>query len=221
MWKKRKEITGVSNSSIIGLKAEMAKTEQEQKRAKLTGEKVAKPLSKKTKDLYTGKAQNKGVEERNRRDVASQKADAKDWEAAEAKLREKSELYERMVRGEVMEPTFKDPDDDRSYMVDFQAKSYSDPQSSSMRPRESDEDERRQKWEDLYELEMKEEDERRERQRVAQDMNYETRKGRELHNELKAKRKAELEQRLLKLKERQQAAKPPPAPTSPDQGDQT
>jgi hypothetical protein len=54
-------------------------------------------VGKKSQELYTGK-QNKGVEERNKRDEQQHKDEeaAASWEHAQEKLRQKTELYDKM-----------------------------------------------------------------------------------------------------------------------------
>lgn len=102
-WKKRKNIEGVSSSSIVGLKAVVSSVELQTKRAKLSGSsysKVAKSkdeLSKKSRDLFTGH-RNKGSEERANKDEIQhlQEENAESWENIEQNLKAKSELYARM-----------------------------------------------------------------------------------------------------------------------------
>ena len=60
--KKRREIDGVSGSSMVDLKATLFQAEEHAKHARTAG--VAAPRSK----LVVKAVQNKGVEERNRRD---------------------------------------------------------------------------------------------------------------------------------------------------------
>lgn len=59
---------------------------------------VQQVLTKKSHDLYTGGKQNKGLEERAKRDEQQLKEeeDGKSWDGVQEKLRQKSELYDKM-----------------------------------------------------------------------------------------------------------------------------
>eukprot|EP01116_Phalansterium_solitarium_P011145 TRINITY_DN26759_c0_g1_i1.p1 TRINITY_DN26759_c0_g1~~TRINITY_DN26759_c0_g1_i1.p1 ORF type:complete len:228 (+),score=58.00 TRINITY_DN26759_c0_g1_i1:98-781(+) len=114
MWKKQVNIEGVSSASIVDLKATVYSAQQEAKRYKAAGEKRPKvQLGAKTHELFHS---NKGIQERLKRDEAAHAEDEgkHSWETIQVKLLAKSELYNRMARGEVAV----DPNDER-YTVDF------------------------------------------------------------------------------------------------------
>lgn len=102
MWKKRKDIEGISSSSIVNLKAAVSVAEIESKRAKTSGVKVVKQakateeLASKSRDLFTG--HNKGLEERRKKDEEQHLAEesAQSWDTIKQKLQTKSELYRKM-----------------------------------------------------------------------------------------------------------------------------
>lgn len=79
---------------------------------------------------------NKGVDDRAQSDEVIVEEEQNTWELSEMKLREKSDLYEKMgkhlvanypftsisVKGEVLDPNAQDSD--KSYLVDFELKTW-------------------------------------------------------------------------------------------------
>jgi len=112
--RKRKDIEGVSASSIVDLKAQLYRSQEE---SRLRAEGVLGPNDSSSRrkigvDLSRFNRKNEGVEERNRRDVEEvQRAKDRVGECYAA-LERKAKLYEQIVRGEA-------PDREDVYQVDF------------------------------------------------------------------------------------------------------
>jgi hypothetical protein len=156
-------------------------------------------------------------------DEEAYQQDEKSWDVAEARLKAKSQLYDKMsilhyklycgllgsVRGEVTRSYDDDDEDKSTYLVDFENKSWQerDDQDNyhtpSMRSYDMDQEEERRKWEDEYYKEVEEAEQRKQRIRMAEQLNQDTRKGRSKHIEMKVKRKQELEARLRIIKEKE------------------
>jgi len=232
MWKKRKDIEGVSSGSIIDLKAVLFQEEQTAKTAPHVG--AGGGPEARPKKIQTV-IQNRGIAERNERDLEARTKD--DHEASdevrEAKLREKSHLYNNMVKGGYLNNEEEDDpyNDNRSYLVDFQQKDMNNTRGSNKRKNDfgyayADSDtvtasgggygsksynsgpveETRKLWErEAAEEANRERDQQLTRSRkmdIVDDVAYETRKGREKHQESKMKRKQALEERMKLVKER-------------------
>lgn len=120
MPKKHKAITGVGPSSILELKAQLYKTQQEQSR-KSSNDPSASDLQfrrpKKKIPPTDFSAKNSGVEARAYKDKLELKA-VHDGSASYEALERKAELYDKLVRGELS-----DEEDKEKYCVDFFQKS--------------------------------------------------------------------------------------------------
>eukprot|EP00262_Sarcandra_glabra_P009339 TRINITY_DN2354_c0_g1_i1.p1 TRINITY_DN2354_c0_g1~~TRINITY_DN2354_c0_g1_i1.p1 ORF type:complete len:346 (-),score=96.48 TRINITY_DN2354_c0_g1_i1:365-1402(-) len=120
MPKKHKAIEGVGVSSILELKAQLYKTQEEAKKAKdLAPDSAAEFHRAKKKivplDVFTQK--NSGVDSRANRDKLELKA-IKDGSVSYAALERKAELYDKLARGELP-----DEEEKEKYCVDFFRKS--------------------------------------------------------------------------------------------------
>ncbi|XP_049934906.1 uncharacterized protein At4g18257-like isoform X2 [Nymphaea colorata] len=120
MPKKQKVIEGVGASSILELKAQLYKTQEEARKAKESASDAEFHRAKKRivpNDVFSRK--NSGVESRATRDKLELKA-VEDGSASYAALERKAELYEKLSRGDL-------PDEEESekYCVDFFSKSLS------------------------------------------------------------------------------------------------
>ncbi|KAG6472866.1 uncharacterized protein At4g18257-like [Zingiber officinale] len=113
MPKKRKSIEGVGAASIVELKAQLYRSQEEARKAKEAA--PAEFLRPKKKplpsDVFSHK--NAGVENRANKDKLEMKA-MKDGSAVYAALEKKAELYEKLARGELP-----DEEDKERYCVDF------------------------------------------------------------------------------------------------------
>jgi len=199
-WKAQKDIKGVSAATQLGIKAVLHETQQEVQRAKITGEKKRKEVqTKKTQDLYTNR--NRGVSDRAKRDEEALLEDSKEWSTIEAKLRAKSELYDKMVSG----GTYNSSDDERGPLVDFEKKSWELDTSptNSLLSEDMKMEQARRTWEKQADEELEAEDARVDRIRLAKELDKETRKGRKRHLELQANRKQAMAARLKQIKERE------------------
>jgi len=208
-WKKRKDIKGVSASTIVDLKSVLATTEQDTKRFKASGEKIPKAnITKKTQELYS---QNKGVQQRAQRDEDVDTEQDKSWDVAEAKLRAKADLYNNMVRGESLQPD--DDSEEGTYLVDFEQKNWETREDEQydhnpkMFSYDMDREDERKRWENSAHDEWKAQEQKRERMRMAEQLDSDTKKGRKKHIEMKMKRKKDLEQRLHLIKQKEMKRK--------------
>ncbi|KAB5534306.1 hypothetical protein DKX38_017392 [Salix brachista] len=113
--KKHRAIEGVGASSIVQLKAQLYKSQEEAKKSKdispsdleyHRAKKIIPPL-----DTFSKK--NSGVESRAIKDKLELKA-VNDGSASYAALERKAELYEKLVRGELS-----DEEENEKYCVDF------------------------------------------------------------------------------------------------------
>ncbi|GLU22695.1 hypothetical protein SLE2022_387520 [Rubroshorea leprosula] len=114
MPKKHRAIDGVGASSILELKAQLYKSQEESKKTKeLSGPDVEYHRAKKITPRDTFSIKNSGVEARALKDKLELKA-VNDGSASYAALEKKAELYEKLVRGELS-----DEEDKEKYCVDF------------------------------------------------------------------------------------------------------
>lgn len=115
MPKKRKIIEGVGASSIVELKAQLYRTQEETRNTRESAPNSSEYLHAKKKILLSGPLshKNSGVEERDKRDKLELKA-LKDGSVSYAALEKKAELYEKLVRGELP-----DEEEKEKYCVDF------------------------------------------------------------------------------------------------------
>lgn len=104
---------------ILELTAEVAQIQQAVK----SGQRPAKIQKTTAGDIATS---NKGIDERIKRDRIQLKGDTKPLSAQIAashqKLQEKEKVYDKFVRGEVLEADHKRKEDDQ--LIDFEQKSY-------------------------------------------------------------------------------------------------
>ncbi|CAN6478556.1 unnamed protein product [Victoria cruziana] len=118
MPKKQKVIEGVGASSILELKAQLYKTQEEARKVKESAPDAEFHRAKKKivpNDVFSRK--NSGIESRATRDKLELKA-VEDGSASYAALERKAELYEKLSRGEVP-----DEEEKEKYCVDFFSKS--------------------------------------------------------------------------------------------------
>ncbi|KAF9620388.1 hypothetical protein IFM89_011761 [Coptis chinensis] len=114
MPKKHRAIEGVGASSILELKAQLYKTQEEAKKAKELAPDIEFHRAKKkivSHDVLSQK--NSGVDARAHKDKLELKA-VKDGSASYAALEKKAELYDKLVRGELP-----DEEEQEKYCVDF------------------------------------------------------------------------------------------------------
>ncbi|KAL3851470.1 hypothetical protein ACJIZ3_013352 [Penstemon smallii] len=137
MPRKHRAIEGVGPSSILDLKAQLYKSQEESKRQQkepihsadrnyaqqLEVHRAKKFIS--AHDSFSNK--NSGVEARAAKDKLELKA-VRDGSASYAALEKKAELYDKLVRGELS-----DEEENEKYCVDFFRKGYS--QDESQMPR--------------------------------------------------------------------------------------
>ena len=115
MPKKHRAIAGVGASSILELKAELYKSQEDSKKSReLAGPDAEYQRAKNKiapKDKFSVK--NRGVDARAHKDKLELKA-VSDGTASYAALERKAELYEKLVNGELS-----DEEDQEKYCVDF------------------------------------------------------------------------------------------------------
>uniref|UniRef100_A0A061QJ86 Cytochrome b561 ferric reductase transmembrane family protein n=1 Tax=Tetraselmis sp. GSL018 TaxID=582737 RepID=A0A061QJ86_9CHLO len=130
--KKRREIDGVSVNSIVDLKAQLYRT-QEQARLRADGMIGPEDLQARRKaglDVTLLSRKNAGVEERSRRDEAELQRSSDRVAECYAALERKAKLYEQLVRGEA-------PDNEDTYNVDFLQKHTLEQEAELLRPQPS------------------------------------------------------------------------------------
>ncbi|KAK4589254.1 hypothetical protein RGQ29_020023 [Quercus rubra] len=132
MPKKQRAIAGVGPSSILELKAQLYKSQDESKKTKeLSGPDVHFHRAKKilpAPSLFSAK--NSGVDARALKDKLELKA-VNDGSVSYAALEKKAELYEKLARGELS-----DEEEKEKYCVDFFRKNVE--QDESEQPRDQD-----------------------------------------------------------------------------------
>ncbi|CAI9087947.1 OLC1v1022155C1 [Oldenlandia corymbosa var. corymbosa] len=119
MPKKHRAIEGVGASSILELKAQLYKSQEDSKKDRLSRD----PIHSSSSSVHRAKkkitahdpysAKNSGVEARAAKDKLELKA-IRDGAASYAALEKKAELYDKLVRGEIS-----DEEDQEKYSVDF------------------------------------------------------------------------------------------------------
>ncbi|PRP85471.1 hypothetical protein PROFUN_06840 [Planoprotostelium fungivorum] len=230
LWRKRNAITGVSASTMVGLNAVVLEAEQDTKR--LTGKqaKIGTAKSKLEESQYIGVgiakgkplSLNKGVQSRAERDALDYSEEGEpSLQKVDQRLREKEELYNRMQRGESLDPNTLSTAryDDDGPMVDFEQKQYDDrdthPRYSletnrsrvSMVSADMSIEEDRRTWEEEADRERMAEEAKRERIRMASIIEAETIQGRRATENQKDTKKREKENRLAMIQKRRTKGK--------------
>ncbi|KAF0902971.1 hypothetical protein E2562_022609 [Oryza meyeriana var. granulata] len=125
MPKKHKAIEGVGAASILDLKAQLYRTQEEARKPTAHDAAAAAAASgefrrakNRTAPAHPLGAKNSGVDARAHKDKLELKA-VKDGSASYAALEKKVELYEKLSRGEIP-----DEEDKEKYCVDFFQKSF-------------------------------------------------------------------------------------------------
>ncbi|XP_065878668.1 uncharacterized protein At4g18257-like [Euphorbia lathyris] len=111
--KKHRAIEGVGASSILELKAQLYKSQEEAKQSSASSDVNYHRAKKKITPYNPLTAKNSGVESRDLKDKLELKA-IKDGSNSYAALEKKAELYDKLVRGELS-----DEEDKEKYCVDF------------------------------------------------------------------------------------------------------
>lgn len=115
---KKKKLLGVTAASLVDLKAELFRKQEEfkhEKLAKAAGG-VPKPRAPLKKPNIWSK-QNSGVTARAERDVEEKNEEDDSLEKSRKRLEEKAQLYEQMTKGD-----FPDEETEELYLVDFAQK---------------------------------------------------------------------------------------------------
>ncbi|KAI9127111.1 hypothetical protein K1719_001670 [Acacia pycnantha] len=125
MPKKHRAIAGVGASSIMDLKAQLYRSQEESKKSReLAGPEVEYQRAKSKivhKDAFSAK--NSGVDARDVKDKLELKA-VQDGSVSYAALERKAELYDKLMKGELS-----DEEDKEKYCVDFFRKGYEQDES--------------------------------------------------------------------------------------------
>ncbi|KYQ91494.1 hypothetical protein DLAC_07251 [Tieghemostelium lacteum] len=128
MWKRKKEIEGVSNSSIITLKSVLANEEREIKQ--LIDDGIIKPGgNKQLKKTPIQIKSNKGVSDRNEKDLESETSEENQFEKSHKALLEKSKIYHNRVSRDPFDEDYINDsnvgsNDNDDSLIDFREKSY-------------------------------------------------------------------------------------------------
>ncbi len=100
-------------------------------------------------------------------------------------------------------------DDDSTYLVDFERKTWeqgdndTEDRNSTFYSYDMDREDVRKRWEDDAQAELRALDQKKERIKMAEQLDSETKRGRRQHLEMKQKRQRELQQRLKLIKEKE------------------
>ncbi|XP_022291209.2 coiled-coil domain-containing protein 174-like isoform X2 [Crassostrea virginica] len=135
-----------NSSSLIDLKAELFRKQEEFKKQKLQNQNASvirgKTIEKKA-TIWSKK--NKGVSDRNSKDLEQKIEEANDFEKSRKCLEAKAKLYEKITHGGDI------PEEDGSqvYLVDFQKKAIDKIVEDRDRRRKEEEEERERKEEEL------------------------------------------------------------------------
>jgi len=210
VWRPATDITGVSASSLLDLKAAIA-----QEKTSASATKVRKLVS--ASDVSTV-VRNKGVSIRAARDQSTAESESarRSWEAAQEKLRQKSLIYDKFVKGGVQN----DMEDHPEFLVDFEQKNWehrSQPEHEPQRlgleffhedvAREA----ARERWEaearQVAEEETAAFEKRRDDRIALSEVIAETRSGREKAQALQEQRRRQLELRKLQVQKKAEAQK--------------
>lgn len=111
VYRKGKPITGVSQASVLDLKAELARKQQEQSSGKPSSSKPSQKLTK----LIGMERRNKGIEQRNQQDSLGRDELSK-LEQSWISLQRKAELYDKIKSGV--------EEENDEMLVDFMSKSH-------------------------------------------------------------------------------------------------
>ncbi|KAJ1110729.1 hypothetical protein NDU88_008076 [Pleurodeles waltl] len=115
---KRKKPLDVTASSLVDLKAELFRKQEEFKKEKLlkdAGAPVKPKTVNKKSNIWT--KQNSGVTERAEKDVEERIEEEKTLDKSRQKLEEKAQLYDQMIKGD-----FPDEETEDLFLVDFTQK---------------------------------------------------------------------------------------------------
>ncbi|CAD7702396.1 unnamed protein product [Ostreobium quekettii] len=200
--RKRRAIDGVTPGTLIDLKAQLYRTQEE---ARLAAEaEGGKPPRRKTgKDVVI---KNPGVEERDQKDRLHVKSTADRASECYAALERKADLYNRIMRGEVR-------DDDDIYEVDFLRKGSGHDREGPQPPgeelgeagrvagnsQEQQEDRKRADHGD-YDSELERDERRKQQKELILEQAELTKEGRERAIRLKARRSAQMQRKRDRLK---------------------
>ncbi|XP_004484470.1 coiled-coil domain-containing protein 174 [Dasypus novemcinctus] len=114
---RRKKPLDVTASSLVDLKAELFRKQEEFKQEKLLKDSgvLGKPKANKKPSIWS--KQNAGVSNRAEKDVEQKIEEQKTLDKAREKLEEKAKLYEKMTKGDFIDEEVED-----MYLVDFTQK---------------------------------------------------------------------------------------------------
>ncbi|XP_060196077.1 uncharacterized protein At4g18257-like [Lycium barbarum] len=217
MPKKIRPIEGVGASSILELKAQLYKSQEESKRvAKETNLPCAADPNYSHLDIHRAKkkiaaknaysAKNPGVDAREAKDKLEMKA-IKDGSVSYAALERKAKLYDKLVRGELS-----DGEDEEKYCVDFFRKGQDQGDSEQLQqhdtsnpdPRDEDGDDDASLLSDTKAAGLGRQAgtfDRSEHKRFVMEVHKEASQAREKASELKLRREEQVAARREKLKQ--------------------
>ncbi|KAM9324378.1 coiled-coil domain-containing protein 174 [Gastrophryne carolinensis] len=112
---KKKKVLEVTAASLVDLKAELFRKQEEFKREKATGGPSKPQAAQKKPNIWS--KQNAGVNTRAERDVEEKTEEDNTLEKSRKRLEEKALLYEKMTKGD-----FPDEETEELYLVDFAQK---------------------------------------------------------------------------------------------------
>ncbi|XP_048878517.1 coiled-coil domain-containing protein 174 [Brienomyrus brachyistius] len=129
---KKKKQYDVTAASLVDLKAELYRKQEEFRHERLASDSAEKPKSKLTKPNIWNK-QNEGVSVRAQKDVEQATEEEDSLEKSRRKLEEKTRLYEQMSKGD-----FPDEETESQFLVDFTQKIIDQKKALEVQPKTTD-----------------------------------------------------------------------------------
>ncbi|XP_023659891.1 coiled-coil domain-containing protein 174 [Paramormyrops kingsleyae] len=130
---KKKKQYDVTAASLVDLKAELYRKQEEFRHEKLTFDSVEKKPKSKLKKPIIWNKQNEGVSIRAQKDVEQATEEEDSLEKSRCKLEEKTRLYEQMSKGD-----FPDEETESQFLVDFTQKIIDQKKALQVQPKTTD-----------------------------------------------------------------------------------
>lgn len=190
--RKRKEIEGVTQNTLVELKAALYDQQQSAKKPRITPRLERGPLAGK----------NKGVEERIQKDLDQLRKLEKDPYAS---LQKKAQLYNKLLKGEM-------DDINEEHLVDFEQKQMMPSEENTtsepfligneLVSKDMQREAERREWEESLKIESEEEKKRLENTKVVEIVAQKTATARERVKKMREQKKKKLKKRIAKIKKR-------------------
>ncbi|GMH45742.1 hypothetical protein BSKO_13705 [Bryopsis sp. KO-2023] len=193
--RKRELIEGVSGGTLVDLKAQLYRTQEESKLRKETGEVGGFQKFKKKLKGYDFDRDNinPGVGDRDKKDKLSMKTESDKADECYAALEKKAELYEKLMDG-------KASDEEEAFEVDFSRKKYMEPDEVGSTARGDTPHDEPTSDAEAVEDERVAEEKRRKRKELILEQAELTKEGRDRAARVKSRRESRVQRDREKLK---------------------